>query len=495
MKLSGQACHISSIIVCCPNLDACAPEGISSAVNVGFQRSYKKRSHKVPIHEGVLLGMSDCKVDLTYCPRLADSLSLHPLEIEGKPYFHFTDMRHIASSPLIVPDPLMVVISRFDGSHSLEKILREFAPYGLEEQVLVQLFVDLERMMFLETGSRARRWNEIKLEYRQTAERSPSHAGAVYPEGANELTAFLDNLRIRSRDALSRSQDWEMGVTVHRSSHEGRLTGLAASQAARGHVRGVISPHIDYRRGFATYGPVSETLRKLPSPDLVLLVGTCHSAMDSFAVLSDKNYLFPGGSLSGRMVREYNFPEWVYAEEILHAKEHSLELQLPFIGDAWNSQPCVCPLLVGSLHQSILEKKEPAELHPFYDWVKLLVEFIDTLEKQGVNLFIHLGVDLAHMGRHFGDAQSLQIDDRRLIAEEDLKFLQLVLHGTASEVFQHVSRDHDRRRICGFSSIYLMKKIFEQRGCQLGGEVLDYRQSYDEGEDCLVTFAASSLSW
>ncbi|MDD2943370.1 MAG: AmmeMemoRadiSam system protein B [bacterium] len=449
--------------------------------------------------------MSDDKVYLSYCPRLASSLSLHPLEIEGKPYFHITDLRHIASSPLIVPQPLMGVLSRFDGLHSLEEILKEFFPYGLEERVLFQLFVDLERMMFLETASREQRWNALKLEYRQSAERPVSHAGAVYPESEGELASFLDNLRKRSKEVVVQSQDWESRLTDNGSygldvaakfpSRGGSPHRGFAPQTEVGTVRGVISPHIDYRRGYASYGVVSEMLRKLPSPDLILLVGTCHSAMDGFAVLSDKDYLFPGGNLSGRIVREYNFPEWVFAEEILHAKEHSLELQLPLIGDAWNSQPCICPLLVGSLHESIFEKTEPASSHPFYDWVKLLAEFIDGLENSGVNLFLYLGVDLAHMGRHFGDTQSLQPKDRKFIAEEDLEFLQLVLHGSASEVFKHVARDGDRRRICGFSSLYFMKKVFEQRGCQFGGDILDYRQSYDAGEDCLVTFAASSLSW
>ena len=65
----------------------------------------------------------------------------------------------------------------------------------------------------------------------------------------------------------------------------------------------------------------------------------------------------------------------------------------------------------------------------------------------------------------------------------------LVLKPDAEAYYQHVMRDRDARRICGFTPIYLLTALMEAEG--RAGELLRYTQWIDTDQSSSVTFAAA----
>ena len=67
--------------------------------------------------------------------------------------------------------------------------------------------------------------------------------------------------------------------------------------------------------------------------------------------------------------------------------------------------------------------------------------------------------------------------------------LELALAPDAEAFFQHVMRDRDARRICGFTPIYLLSALMQQEDRR--GELLRYHQWVDTDRSSSVTFASA----
>ena len=104
------------------------------------------------------------------------------------------------------------------------------------------------------------------------------------------------------------------------------------------------------------------------------------------------------------------------------------------------------------------------------------------------------GVDLAHVGVHFGDQS--RVSDSRLpeIARRDQQLLDAIMTGDEEALFEHMAEDLDARRICGFPSIYTMLAALRASGIRVQGHQLDYRQAVEPSNDCVVTFASGCWS-
>ena len=95
--------------------------------------------------------------------------------------------------------------------------------------------------------------------------------------------------------------------------------------------------------------------------------------------------------------------------------------------------------------------------------------------------------DLAHVGPRFGDPRPLTPGQLREVADADRELLATVESGDAETFFQSVSRDRDRRRICGLPPIYAALRLLP--GAR--GRLLRYTQWPDP--QGTVTFASLAL--
>ena len=408
----------------------------------------------------------------TDLPKLRWPLDLQKIRDAGEEYLVIQDPEGLAAEPLILPFAFQAVLSRLNGSYSVADILQEGGPYGLTEEMLRELLDLLGTSYLLESAESKKRMADKRLEFAAAPLRPLSHAGSVYASDPVELRKELGQY-ITDSESVEKSP---------------------ADQK----IRALICPHIDYHRGWRTYGTAYKILEQVEIPDVIFLIGTSHQAGKSLFQLTFKDFQTPFGvavsdkDIVTRLSSAYG-TERSFRDEYLHRKEHSLELQLPWLGLRFGSAgiPKVVPILVGSFHHLFNRDRSPKEDPEVADFVGALAEIVRGLRAAGKTFLFYAGIDLAHMGQFFGDAEFLSGTHLEEIRHRDQLLLESVLAADEEKLFEHMQEDCDARRICGYPSMYTMLAAMRQGGQQLRGVPVDYRQAVDTQSDCIVTFASA----
>lgn len=258
----------------------------------------------------------------------------------------------------------------------------------------------------------------------------------------------------------------------------------------------LVAPHIDYRRGGTCYGSIYPRLGESRA-DTYILIGTAHQYSQRIFHLCAKDFESPLGvhpcdqafvtELATRFGVERSF-----ADEYLHRREHSLELQLPFLS-AVQPGAAVVPVLVGSYHQMLEAMRYPHEWEEYETFAGALTESIKQRMDRGEKVSFLAGVDMAHVGRSFGDEGSLSPERMREIGYRDQQYLRAIEDGNHKAVFDHIAEDQDARRICGFPTMYLVLDVLNRLGGKTVCDVVAYDQAVDYSSDCAVTFAGLAM--
>ena len=98
-------------------------------------------------------------------------------------------------------------------------------------------------------------------------------------------------------------------------------------------------------------------------------------------------------------------------------------------------------------------------------------------------------MDLAHVGRRFGDEWPVDSLRQASLGAADEEMLSFVLRPDAEAYYAHVMRDQDARRICGLTPLYLLTALMQAE--QRQGELLRYTQWVDADQSSSVTFASA----
>ena len=187
---------------------------------------------------------------MTAYPKLR-RLNLRWTQWEGKEVLVLQDPLRMTENSLVVPQPLTPFLSLLDGLRDTEEIaagflLRTGVPIPLTQ---VDLFIKtLDDALLLENQRFFSTQQEALEKYRSAASRTPALAPGGYTDDPAELRRVFDKYCQEVQDG----------------------DGEYDSQAVDG-VVGLISPHIDYTRGWKTYAKVWQPARKaVEDADLVI---------------------------------------------------------------------------------------------------------------------------------------------------------------------------------------------------------------------------------
>src|SRR5437773_279403 len=132
-------------------------------------------------------------------------------------------------------------------------------------------------------------------------------------------------------------------------------------------VRGIIAPHIDLRVGGLCYAWAYKELVERCDADLFILLGTSHYGMSQLFVATEKDYNTPLGPVKTdrefvRALQE-SYSGDLFADEILHRTEHSLEFQTLFLRYVFGGKRdfTVVPILVSSFHHMVMSETPPEQ--------------------------------------------------------------------------------------------------------------------------------------
>jgi AmmeMemoRadiSam system protein B len=123
------------------------------------------------------------------------------------------------------------------------------------------------------------------------------------------------------------------------------------------------------------------------------------------------------------------------------------------------------------------------ELMPIQQFLEALKESVSSLRKSVCYI---ASADLSHIGLQFGDPTGVGEYDLRILAEEDREMLGYVERVEGEGFFSSISKEGDRRRICGLSAIYAMLKVLDAKE----GKLLKYGQAFTQETRSVVSFGS-----
>lgn len=374
----------------------------------------------------------------------------------------------VSPKPLVLVAAVAPVVSLFQGELTISEILARCAPYGLQEDTLRDLIKLLDEGLFLANARFFAAERQLKESFLDLSVRPPALAGLAYPATELELRRSIEDLLV---EPLHKTWDRPL--------------------------RCLVAPHIDYRRGGSCYGRIYPYLASSVA-DTYVLIGTAHQYSERMFHLSAKDFQSPLGVLPcrtefvSRLASRYGMKR-AFEDEFLHKQEHSLELQLPFIS-AVKPGVAIVPILVGSFHRALGAGRGLSEFDEYESFVGALVETIREEERDGRKVCFIAGVDMAHVGRVFGDDWDLSKERMEVIATRDAHYLDAIVTHDHARIFAHIAEDMDARRICGFPTMYTVLDALARLGIQLRCEMRTYDQAVDYQGGCAVTFAGLALT-
>jgi MEMO1 family protein len=394
-------------------------------------------------------------------PRLRFNLDFTPSPDPDRPGLFIRDPYHYSDATLLVPPPLVQALECFNGSQSSLDLRSELVRITGEIQVgelEKHLFDSLDEAGFLENDTYRELKAKREAEFVAETEREAVFAGSAYPRD-----------RIRLTDLLT-----------------GRI-GTAAGDSS---TVAIAAPHASPDGGWSTY---RAAYRALPSLEdgrdrTFVILGTSHyGAPDRFG-LTRKQFATPFGiartnrALVGEL--EAAAGQAIRMEDYCHAVEHSIEFQIIFLQHLYGPEVQILPILCGPFVKSIYQGGMPEDNED-------VARFFDALgninAREGNRLFWILGVDMAHMGRRYGDPLRARANLGEMLAIEqrDRQRVEQIAVGDSRAYWSLVQDGHDDLKWCGASPLYTFMKISPK----LKGELVDYYQWQIDPES-VVTFGA-----
>ena len=398
-----------------------------------------------------------------------DNPKLRPLNLrwaqwEGQQVLVLQDPLRLSQGALMVPAPVAPVLGLLDGTRDLDALLVGFLLRTGMQLTLAQIetFVSaLDEALLLDNERFNVAQEEALLGYRSGPFRMPALAGEVYPEDPKELRRSLDEY-------------------VHRAGQ--------SDDQPNGRILGVISPHIDYARGWRTYVDTWIRARAaVEEADLVIVLGTDHGGTPGSLTVTKQSYATPWGVLPTniRLVDQLvNIlgEERAFAEEMHHIGEHSIELAAVWLHYIAGEKPkTLLPLLCGP-DEAVLVSGDGGT-GPLREALSYLKE---VTTEPGV-LVVAAG-DVSHVGPAFGDPLPLDVSDKARIRSLDQQWLQCACTGRSELLTDYVREHGDHTRICGAAPIHYMLTLLDG----IEGRVVAYDQcSADENFGSLVSVAGA----
>lgn len=405
-------------------------------------------------------------------PRLRMNLDFLPSPIAERPGLLVRDPFRYTDITSIIPPALVECLQYFDGEHTTDDLaqhLRQLTGQILVVEPMEHLLASLSESGYLEDARYEALRTERHTEFARTPERAAAHAGAGYPSDAGELRTLLDG--------------W-FTEPPPKPVQGGASAPDAASGSPRP-LRAVAAPHVSPIGGWRSYTAAYRGLTPADADRTIVLLGTSHYGAPERFGLTRKPFVTPYGTtrtapeiveglaLAGR--------DAVVMEDYCHAVEHSIEFQVVFLQHLLGPDLRIVPVLCGSFLDSILEGGRPES----DAGVRRMFDALTDLAADPSLLWI-LGVDMAHMGRRYGDgfAAVAAQDEMEEVVARDHERIARLNDGDAEGFWGLVQENHDDLKWCGSSPFYTLTRCLPG----LAGRLLSYEQ-WNIDEASVVSFA------
>ena len=384
-----------------------------------------------------------------------------PSQDPARPGLIIRDPYQYSDSVLIVPSQLVASLECFDGGHTELDLRAELVRItGLIQvgEIERNLHDSLDGAGFLETDTYRSMRGKRESDFAAEPTRAAIFAGSAYPEDGRELSSLM-----ASRIGAAQGSGSTVAIAAPHASPEGGW-----------HT---------YRAAYQSLPPVEEARDRI-----FVVLGTSHyGAPDRFG-LTRKRFTTPYGEAltETALVDELTAasPAAVRLEDYCHAVEHSIEFQIVFLQHLYGPAVRILPILCGPFVKSIFEGGLPEKNEH-------VARFFDALAnigaREGKKLFWVLGVDMAHMGRRYGDSLVAHagLGEMLDVKDQDAQRISHLVQGDNQAYWNLIQQNEDPLKWCGASPFYTFLKVMPP----LKGELLDYHQ-WQIDPQSVVSFGA-----
>lgn len=397
-------------------------------------------------------------------------LEAFPLTHQGREMIGLRDPEGYFPDVAAVSPAAYFIASLCDGRRSLREIQAAYVRrYGdiITTGQLEAILQQLDDQLILDSPRFRRLKEESDREYMGLPNRPMTLAGLSYSPQPRELAGEIAAM----------------------------LEAAEGSDSDAGPPLGLVAPHIDPGRGARCYGETYSYLARCTGgapPPLVVILGTCHGEMEGAFALTSKNYLSPFGLVrtdagaAAEVARAAGMDG--LGDELSHRREHSIEMQLPFLALVFGGVEnfSILPVTCNSFHPFIEAQASPAQDPEVAAFVRALAGLKSAL---GDGVMFLAAADLAHVGSRFGSLLPADAAILSSVSAKDREMLGHAAAGDAEGFYGFVMREGDGRHVCGLSPIYAMVSA-------LGGapgRLIHYDYWLDLHEGSAVTFAGMTF--
>ena len=362
-------------------------------------------------------------------------LDIHLTTHQRRPSLVVQDPLQLSDRYLILPQALGAALMLCDGQHDPAGITATLTGeyrFRIDQMVVDDLLLALDEALFLENERSTLAMAAAIQDFRSLPSRPLTIAGVGYPAEAEALRVKFD----RYLDEA----------------------GPVPTMPTTG--RALISPHIDYDRGHKVYARVwKQAAAMAQAAELVVILGTDHYGGFNPVTLTRQSYATPYGVLPTDLkavdaLAAALGADVVYAGELYHRREHSIELVAVWLHHMRQGQAVpVVPILVGSFQPFLGDDSLPDNDPTFGS----LLHELETLTNGRRTLYVASG-DLAHIGPAFG-GEPVGIVERAALAAHDEELIHHLAAGDAEGFWRFIQQTEDRNNVCGVSPFYLTLKL------------------------------------
>ncbi len=410
-----------------------------------------------------------------------------------QPVLGLADARQVSDKMVFVPPAAQLILPLLDGSRGLDEIVASVGR-GLTRALLEGLVAQLDDGGLLEGPTRRGMVEKMRRDFDSQAVLPPASTAALADQ---MVTAQLG-------EGADESVKNEHGPSLLRQYMDrwmAEATKDATNPSFDALPRAIVAPHIDYPRGWMNYAAVWARLRVVDRPDRVVILGTNHFGEGTGVCGCDKGFSSPLGTcevdqglvdeLKNRLGAEKS--ERLFRNRYDHEREHSIELQIPWIQhclgtDDWGRY---CPVFGALVHDPAVNNGES------YDGKGLsMADFVgamkETLAALGGRTLVVSSADLSHVGPAFGDAKPLAGEDeetqkeRERIFNHDRELLQMYCNGQVDEMIASMAWQQNPTRWCSLGNMTAAMRI--SGGTK--GQVLNYAAAMDQEGQGMVSSVA-----
>ncbi len=253
----------------------------------------------------------------------------------------------------------------------------------------------------------------------------------------------------------------------------------------------IAAPHVSPFGGVDAYRAAYAALGPGDAGRTFVILGTSHYGPPDRIGLTRKPFVTPFGQTTTdtALVDELSrgAGDAATMEDYCHSFEHTIEFQVIFLQHLFGPGIRIVPVLCGSYARSLYQGGLPEKDERVR---RMLGSLGDLAAREGDRLLWVLGVDMAHMGRRYGDGFTAiaEQDQMKEVARRDRNRVERMESGDARGFWELVQENQDDLKWCGSAPIYtFLKAVPSARG-----RLLRYQQ-WNIDPESVVSFAG--MKW